>query len=311
MANRVLKPLFLDGDAPDPAYCNVRDAKEGPLVKARYHCEYLWIFFQRHADREFQDELRKCFDQRYWEMYLTVSLILAGYDVTCPKPGPDVGIVHRGQRIWFEATSPDRGKDGSPDQVPKMKSVELGEDPIVQNAPEEKIVLRYLNSISTKFNEQYANWLKKGTVSDKDAFVIAINPREIDFDHFDGSPPRILQAAYTVGAPYAQFNIREGSITRVGYEFRSHITKEPKKDAKEGTDAAKVDTGVFQQDEYAALSGLLCSRVDAANHPGEMDNDFQLAPNPHAKVPLPEGFRFRGTFFESKQVEDGYQVIAK
>ena len=90
-------------------------------------------------------------------MYLTVSLILAGYDVTCPKPGPDVGIVYKGQRIWFEATSPDRGKDGSPDQVPKMKSVELGEDPVVLNAPDEKIVLRYLNSISTKFNEQYVS----------------------------------------------------------------------------------------------------------------------------------------------------------
>ena len=36
--------------------------------------------------------------------------------------------------------------------------------------PEDKITLRYLNSISTKYDEQYANWLKKGIVSDKDAF---------------------------------------------------------------------------------------------------------------------------------------------
>ena len=308
MLKRVLKPLFLGGDAPDPAYANIRDAKSGPLLSARYHCEYLWIFFQDYADPDFREELKKCFDQRYWEMYLTVSLILAGHEVTCPKPGPDVGIMFKGRRIWFEATSPNRGKDGSPDQVPEMKSVPLGQDPEVQKPPDEKIVLRYLNSISTKFNEQYANWLKKGAVSDKDAFVISINPREINFDHIDSSPPRILQAGYTVGAPYAEFSITENKITRVGYNFRGHITKEPKKDAKVGDEPTKTDTGVFQQKEYAPLSALLCSRVDAANRRGEFGSDFQLAPNPHARVPLPEGFRLRGTLFEPKQVKDGYQI---
>jgi hypothetical protein len=311
MPERVLKPLWIDGDAPDPAYCNIRDAKSGPLVSARYHCEYLWIFFQHHADAEFRDELRKCFDQRYWEMYLTVSFILAGYEVTCPKPGPDVGIMYKGKRIWFEATSPTRGKDGSPDQVPKMKWGAPDGDPVKQDDVNDKIVLRYLNSISTKFNEQYAKWIAKGTVSDKDAFVIAINPREIDHDHIDSSPPRILQAAYTVGAPYAVFNIKEGKIIREGYEFRDHIVKEPKKDAKPEDEPAKTDTGVFQQKEYAPLSGLLCSRVDAANQPGEMGDDFQVAPNPHAQIPLPDGFRLRGTLFEPLQVKDGYQVTPR
>jgi hypothetical protein len=268
-ADRVLKPLFLEGDAPDPAYWNIRDSNGGPLLQARYHSEYLWIFFQHHADHDFRDELRKCFDQRYWEMYLTVSLILAGYEVTCPKPGPDVGIMYRGQRIWFEATSPTRGKDGSPDQVPEMQAVELGKDPILQDAPNEKIVLRYLNSISTKFNEQYANWLKKGTVSAKDAFVIAINPREINFDHTDTSPPRILQAGYTVGAPYAEYDVKEGTVTRVGYQFRGHILKEPKKDAKKGEERARADTGVFQQKEYAPLSALYALASTLQTGPGK------------------------------------------
>jgi hypothetical protein len=74
---RMLTPLFLDGEASDPAYGNIRDAKEGPLRLARSHCEYLWIFFQHHADSEFRNELRN-FDPRYWEMYLTTTLILSG-----------------------------------------------------------------------------------------------------------------------------------------------------------------------------------------------------------------------------------------
>ena len=199
-------PLFMDGEASDPAYRNIRDAKDGPLRLARSHCEYLWIFFQYHADPEFRTELKSNFDQRYWEMYLTTSLILAGYEVTCPKPGPDVGITYRGQRIWFEATSPTRGADGAPDQIPEMKVTAPGEDPVVYDVPNEKIVLRYLNSISGKYKDQYANWLKKGIVSDKNAFVIAVNPREIPFEYADTSPPRILQAGYTVGAPYISIN---------------------------------------------------------------------------------------------------------
>jgi hypothetical protein len=300
--------LFMDGDASDPAYRNIRDAKDGVLRLARSHCEYLWIFFQHHADREFRNELRSNFDARYWEMYLTTSLILAGYSVTCPKPGPDVGIIHRGQRIWFEATSPTRGADGAPDQVPEMKVAAPGEPPVVYDVPNEKITLRYLNGISVKYKEQYANWLKTGVVSDKDCFVIAINPRQIRFDYADTQPPRILQAGYTVGSPYLVVDRESGKASGSGYHFRDHLVKAPKKDAKEGDEPAKVATGVFQQQEYNGLSALLCSRVDAVNRPEEMGDDFQLAPSPHAKVPLPNGLWLRGVFYEAKSVEGRYDV---
>ena len=99
-------PLFTNDEASEPGYRNVRDAKDGPLYAARVHCEYFWFLFQRYADSEFRVELRSNFNARYWEMYLTTSFILAGCDVTCPKPGPDVGIIHKGKRIWFEAVSP-------------------------------------------------------------------------------------------------------------------------------------------------------------------------------------------------------------
>ena len=141
-------PLFTNDNATDAGYRNIRDAKDGPLYAARYHCEYLWIFFERHADAEFRTELRSNFNTRYWEMYLTTSLILAGYEVTCPKPGPDVGIMHKGQRIWFEAVSPTAGNPDSPDYIARPA---LGE---VSDVPNEKMVLRYLNSISEKYDRQ-------------------------------------------------------------------------------------------------------------------------------------------------------------
>jgi hypothetical protein len=120
--------LFTGGEAADAGYCNIRDAKDGPLKSARWHCEYLWQFFERHADKDFRSELRSQFDQRYWEMYLTTSLILAGCQVTCPKPGPDVGIIYKGQRIWFEATSPNCGQPGKPDYIASPHSGQVPEE---------------------------------------------------------------------------------------------------------------------------------------------------------------------------------------
>jgi hypothetical protein len=289
-------PLFTDDEATDPGYRNIRDAKKGPLQLARWHCRYLWMFFERHADKEFRIELRKTFDARYWEMYLTASLIFAGYSVTCPKPGPDVGILYKGQRIWFEATSPTCGAPDKPDSIVEALNGKV---------PEEKITLRYLNSISTKYNEQYVNWLKNRVVSDKDAFVIAINPWAIPFDHTDTNPPRILQAGYTVGAPYVEVDPTVMKAVGSGYHFRSIIKKAPK---KAGARSEEIPTDVFQLENYRRLSALLCSRVEAANRPGKMGGDFQLAPNPHAAVLLPKGFRLRGVYFDVKVVEGGYEV---
>ena len=71
-------PLFTSDEASDPGYRNIRDGKDPRLKLAKWHCQYLWILFERHADKEFRTELRRSFDARYWEMYLTTSLIFAG-----------------------------------------------------------------------------------------------------------------------------------------------------------------------------------------------------------------------------------------
>jgi hypothetical protein len=289
-------PLFTNDNASDPGYCAIRDSSNAHLKLAKAHCDYLWIFFERYADNEFRTELRRTFNARYWEMYLTTSLILAGYEVTCPKPGPDVGIIYRGQRIWFEAVAPDCGDPGKPDSVPKEVGAQV---------PEGKILLRYLNSISTKYKDQYSKWLAKRTVSDKDAMVYAINPWAIPWDHRDSDPPRILQAAYTVGPPNVEVDPTSMRVVGTGYEFRGFIRKAPKGQSQEGE---KIPTGVFQQKEYTWLSGLLCSRTEAVNRPAEIGADFQLAPSLHANVPLPEGFRLQGTYYATKQVQSGYRV---
>jgi hypothetical protein len=176
-------PLFTNDEAADAAYSNIRAARNSYSQAARQHCEQLWELFEPHADPEFRIEIRANFDARYWEMYLTVCLLELGYAISCPKPGPDIGMNINGQRVWFEATSPNRGASNSPDRVPDLI---FGE---AQDVPNEKMVLRYLNSISYKCLCQFSSWLKNGIVSSSDAFVIALNPRNLGFDYADTEPP--------------------------------------------------------------------------------------------------------------------------
>ncbi len=290
------KPLFTDDRATDTSYINIRAAQNEFTRTGRENCEALWQLYEQYADREFLIEIRKNFDARYWEMYLTTFFIRKGYKVSCPKPGPDVGIEYCGRRIWFEATSPSRGQEGKPDQVPAIKAVRLGDDPVVSTVPNKKLVLRYLNSISEK-QRQYASWLKAGTVSPDDAFVIAINPKRLGHEIGDSSPPRILQAAFQIGAPYIVIDRKTAKTIGAGYQFRDKIVKVAGK---------SVSTGVFLQDDSKNLSGLLCSRIDAVNQPEKMGDEFQLVPNPQAAVPLPKSFRLEGTFFRIEHAKGEY-----
>lgn len=291
-------PFFSDETATDVAYVNVRAAKNAYALSARQNCEELWEIFEPYADAEFLKEIRSNFNARYWEMYLTAFFVREGYEVRAPKPGPDIGIEVEGHRIWFEAACPERGAEGTPDQVPEIRATAIGERPIVYDVPKERMVLRYLNSISEK-QRQHTSWLTAGIVAPEDALVIAINPRRLQHEFSDADPPRILRAAFTVGSPYIAIDPNTLKAVEVGYQFRDKIEK---------SSGAKVSTGVFLLDEYAGVSALLCSRIDVANQPEKMGADFQLVPNPKANSPLPEQFRLKGTYFRVEHSADSYTV---
>jgi len=281
------------------SYTNVRSAADIYMQKAKSDCEALWDLFEPYADAEFLVEIRNNFEARYWEMYLAAYLIKEGYEICAPKPGPDVGIHYNGCRIWFEATSPTRGAEGKPDQVPDISVASNGKELKFQDVPNEKMLLRYLNSISEK-QRQHASWLAEGIIAPEDSFVVAINPRRLRHEVADSDPPRILQAAYPVGSAYAAIDPATSKMVDSGYMFRDAIQK---------SSGAEVPTGVFLLREYGTLSALLCSRVDAANQPDKMGADFQLVENRKAKAPLPDRFRLKGTFFRIDSIPAGYRAI--
>jgi len=95
-----------------------------------------------------------------------------------------------------------------------------------------------------------------------------------------------------------------------GFHFRDNILKTAKVDATQGEKKPPVlvTTGVFQGGLHNGISALLCSRTEVVNHRGELDDDYQLVPNPHANVPLPPSFRFRGTYFGVTRKGEDLQV---
>jgi hypothetical protein len=290
------QPLFTDDDAPDPKYVNIRAAGNKDVRRLRMNCEGLWERYEKFADTNFASRFRQSFDACYWEMYLTVSLIDMGFKVCCPKPGPDVGIVFDGgRRIWFEATMPTRGAKGTADQVPEPLY-----DGEFHEVPHDQILLRYLNSISTKYCDQYSCWLENGTVGRDDAFIIAINPWLLWRGDGNTRPPRILEVAFQICDPYVAVDQKSLKEVDSGYLFRCAITKK--------SNSSNVETGVFLNEKYAGLSGLLCSKLDVANQPDEMGKNFQLVPNPKARVQLPSGFRLRGTYFRVEKNNDEFVV---
>lgn len=286
-------PLFTDGPATDAAYINIRDARDGRLAEVRAHCEALWVAYEEYADHHFREQIRSDFSARHWEMYLTVSLMDMGFIVSCPKPGPDVGIEFGGQRIWFEAISPKPGSVANPDRIQAPQSG------VASTVPNDRVVLRYLAAVRSKYFRQYTAWLENGTVAPDDCFVIAINPRELPFEHADTDPPRILQTALPLGHRFVSIDRETLEITGGGHQYRAALHR---------ASGAEVPTGAFLNPEYVGLSGLLCSRVDAANRPVRLGDDFQLVPNPMGRSPLPATLRLRGTYFRIEVADDELHV---
>jgi hypothetical protein len=284
--------LFMPGETEDLSYRNIRDSAQPRAAQIREYCEALWRIYEPCADEHFLTEIRRDFIARFWEMYLAVTLRELGHQLTCPKPGPDVGIVWEGQRIWFEAVAPKPGDPASRDRVPDLV---FGQ---VTSVPTEQMILRYLNAIQTKLTDQYPRWLRSGVIAEDDALVIAVNPRALGHDFLDGIPPRIVQAALPIGGPTVTLDGSSGTVLGEGYQRRVSIAK---------ASGSQVPTGAFLHPRGLALSALLCSRVDAASGPTQLGGDFQLVPNPLARAQLPASFRLPGTYFPV--VRDGDNLV--
>lgn len=247
--------------------------------------ESLWGRYVNHADREFLVEIARQFHPRFWEMYLTCSLMDLGFQVVPYRGGgPDVKLDFGSKCVWIEAVAPGPGIGA--DKVEEIEhSVEFF------RVPEEQIVLRFQSAIGEKARKA-RKYLEDKTISPTEPFVIAINGYDIPHARSDDEIPYAIQAVLPIGLPSITFDIKSGDPTHYGYENRRFIEK------KSGS---PVSTTSFYDREYSVVSGLLYSNVGAYNLL-EAGRDFVFLHNPLADNPLPLGWIDRGHEY---WIEDG------
>jgi hypothetical protein len=261
--------FFLDGPCKDQGYLNTRDHPRGVTHKA--FVESLWARFNHLADAHFREDARNHFLQRFWEMYLAVTLLERGFKVQKHGgEGPEYYADSKKGRIWFEAIAP--GPGIGPDQVPQLVPG------VASRVPTEEILLRFTHALAEK-RQRYAAAQRKQIISRDDSYVLAINSRGIRHAPYENTMPYYVQAFLPIGPLVFSIDKRSGELVDSHYQRRPHLLK------KSG---ATVSTMSFLDDSATFCSAALHSGVDCANHPERLGGDFSILFNMRADVPLDE-----------------------
>jgi hypothetical protein len=287
-------------------YRNLRDPPSKNAGVCRDYCDYLWGRFFLYADEGFEQDFTTHLHQRFWEMYLGVTLLDAGHAIIAPKPGPDFGLVLDGRRIWIEAVTATPGDAGRPDSVPRFEPNETGISS--GYVPQDQITLRCTAAISAKFPRQYRQHVEKGIIGERDCYIVAVNHAEAYYWAEVGTPPFMLRAVLGLGSMFVTFDRASREITKQGVLYRGSITK---------STGAEVDTTLFLAPDSAPLSAVIGSvttigtpvHIQDAQH--EMGQDFRLINNPMARNAVPDGLLVRGEIDNVSLGPTEFQVSAR
>lgn len=262
-------PFFIDGPASDLGYISTRDHPWG--VNSKAFVESLWKRYYPYADSQFREDARNHFLQRFWEMYLGVTVLDKGFPLTKHgDDGPEFSAQINGRRVWFEAVAPAPGT--GPDQVPELVPGE------VRTVPVEQILLRFTNALAEK-KKRYVAAVAKGIIVAEEPYVLAINSRGIPSAPYGNTMPYFVQAFLPIGPLAIAIDRETLKVTDSFYQYRPHVAK------ASGTD---ISTRTFLDEDGAFCSAVIHSAVDCANHPADLGADFSILYNPNATHPIAE-----------------------
>ncbi len=235
----------------------------------------LWEKFAPFADRSFSQEFALNPHQRFWEMYLGSRLLDIGFELQprASDKGPDFHLIIDNSNVWIEATAPSEGV--GVDSVPTLMEHSRF-DPI----PEEKIILRFTNTISEK-KGKLLQYQQDGTVQPDDAFLIGICGGRIQLIQFDAPMPSVIKSVYPIGEPKVKIDTMRMEIVEERYESRHEILK---------VFGSQVSTDSFVDPSYSGISGILYSDTTMINLPNDPDSKFLFVHNYLASVPMRKGW---------------------
>ena len=262
-----------------PFYTTLRTSSDPRAVRVREHCEGMWSIYHRYADHQFLAEFPRRFHDRWFEMYLTVTLLRQGALVQKTQPpGPDILVALEGRRIWIEAVCATGGDADQPDSIAEPVIPQSG-TVIAASGYEQwdKVVLRIRNSMEKK-REAFDRYLKLGIVTTDDLLVIAINIEKIPGATLD-TQKYILRALFGVGDLQVVINRESREIVDSHNQELISITK-----AK----GAKVGTQPFVDGSMPTISAVLVSEFNAMSAAEKDFVDLTIFPNLTATAPFPQ-----------------------
>ena len=267
-------------------YRNVSEAADERCERVRAQCEDLWCDFSEHADNHFLKEFALNFHQRWFEMYLTVSLVRAGLKVECPKPGPDVLVTIEGRSIWIEAVCVTAGQAGKPDSVPEL---EIGKS---QKVPIKQYVTRIRNSLE----EKAGKFREYGMVDRCDPTVIAVNGGQIPFLSADLAEC-MMRSLYGVGDMVATLDKDSGRIVNAERKSIKTISK---------ASGAEIGVQPFADGSMKHVSCALGSWANAFTVPSTLGGDYVLYPNLSCTTPWTKGLLSVANEWSFRETEGGW-----
>lgn len=290
-----METFFLDdkNGSEDEEYQHVRDRRNHRCASAHDLIEEMWPLCSEFLDPDIRQKARKEFHQRWWELYLTHSLLGASVQLVrrehqeTKNGGPDLLSRVAGENLWIEAVAPTAGtgadavRSCGPPKAPK---------PI----PDREIMLRFQQAFSAKV-VAYEKYIKKGWISPSDGYVIALNGALPE----KGYPclqrfPRVV-SALLLGLETERVVVEfDETSSRIGESLYDYQTENKK------NSSAPVDLAALRDSSNSCVSAVLysasyaysCSAINNVKTGGSdvMAREFVLVLNPHAKVSLAPSF---------------------
>lgn len=271
-----MSEFFQPGDAPDERYRILRDDSFPLVVEARGFVERLWLETGPYLDQELPREARYNFQQRFWEMYLTHTLLVNGVPLTrrdqreFRKKGPD--LLSADGATWIEAVlaSPGIGPDAVQDPEPGKASW----------VPHDAIKLRLLNALDEK-QRKHDRYRESGIVQPDQRYVIAVGASAIRLAMLEQTIPRIVSSVLPFGPEQVHLDRESLEVVGESFAYQPTVAKLAGK---------PVPTTLFQDSHSAPISALLYAWADEINRPSHPGSEFMVVHNPMATNPLPRGF---------------------
>jgi hypothetical protein len=220
---------------------------------------------------EFTNGKKPSLAQRTWELLLASHLHERGHAITCPKIGPDFRFELNGTVVWVEAVCPE------PKDIPAHIL-----DPLFEGAapfPHKEMLLRWTTAIYAKW-DKLNSYLKKGIVAPNDAYVIAVNGRQLSsFPETRGISrmPFGVEAVFPVGPLAVKVDRETGRLGEAFISNRFHITN---------ANNADIPTTFFVNPAHSGVSALIGCAQDR-RHGSSLK--LHVVHNPLAAVQLPIG----------------------